>query len=307
MKSGYNGFFGGEDSKPSIPQNVFRGGRIPMRKRMPVLFLSIFLVAFLSAQTTGQVQKFEPTVGQPGKDVIWVPTPFSLIEAMLDMAKATPADYLIDLGAGDGRIAIAAAKRGIRALGIEYNPDMAELCRENAAKDGVSAKAEFRQADIFETDFSGATVLTMYLLPSLNMKLRPTILEMKPGTRVVTHSFLMEDWEPDQSVAVEGRSAYLWIVPAKVEGEWVWAENGGEAVLTLTRTFQKIGGNLKVGSRESSLKNPLLEGDRITFSIDGNPTGTREFSGRVNGDVIRGSMKGSDGKTVEWSAKRKAA
>jgi len=278
-----------------------------MRKKMPVVILSLLLVSLVSAQTTIQAQKFEPTVGQPGKDVIWVPTPISLIEAMLDMAKVTPADYLIDLGAGDGRIAIAAAKRGLRALGIEYDSDMANLCRENAAKEGVSAKAEFRQADIFETDFSAATVLTMYLLPSLNMKLRPTILDMKPGTRIVTHSFLMEDWEPDQSIAVEGRNAYLWIVPAKVEGDWVWSENGGEAVLSLTRTFQKIAGTLKVGSRESSLKYPLLDGDQITFRVDGNPSGTREFSGRANGDVIRGTMKGSDGKAVEWSAKRKAA
>jgi len=278
-----------------------------MRKRMPVLILSLLLISLVSAQTTIQAQKFEPTVGQPGKDVIWVPTPISLIEAMLDMAKATPADYLIDLGAGDGRIAIAAAKRGIRALGIEYDPNMANLCRENAAKEGVSAKAEFRQADIFETDFSAATVLTMYLLPSLNMKLRPTILDMKPGTRIVTHSFLMEDWEPDQSINVEGRNAYLWIVPAKVEGDWVWTENGGEAVLSLTRTFQKIAGTLKVGSRESSLKYPLLDGDQITFKVDGNPAGTREFSGRANGDAIRGTIKGSDGKTVDWSAKRKAA
>jgi phospholipid N-methyltransferase len=274
---------------------------------MPVLMLSLLLISLVSAQTTIQAQKFEPTVGQPGKDVIWVPTPVSLIEAMLDMAKVTPADYLIDLGAGDGRIAIAAAKRGLRSLGIEYDPDMANLCRENAAKEGVSAKAEFRQADIFETDFSAATVLTMYLLPSLNMKLRPTILDMKPGTRVVTHSFLMEDWEPDQSIAVEGRNAYLWIVPAKVEGDWVWTENGGETVLSLTRTFQKIAGTLKVGSRESSLKYPLLDGDQITFKVDGNPAGTREFSGRANGGVIRGTIKGSDGKSVEWSAKRKAA
>ncbi len=278
-----------------------------MKKRMPVLMLSLLLISLVSAQTTIQAQKFEPTVGQPGKDVIWVPTPISLIEAMLDMAKVTPADYLIDLGAGDGRIAIAAAKRGLRSLGIEYDPDMANLCRENAAKEGVSAKAEFRQADIFETDFSAATVLTMYLLPSLNMKLRPTILDMKPGTRVVTHSFLMEDWEPDQSIAVEGRNAYLWIVPAKVEGDWVWTENGGETVLSLTRTFQKIAGTLKVGSRESSLKYPLLDGDQITFKVDGNPAGTREFSGRANGGVIRGTIKGSDGKSVEWSAKRKAA
>ena len=251
---------------------------------------------------------YRPRLRQPGKDVMWLPTPDAMVERMLRMAKTTSADVVYDLGAGDGRLPIVAAKEfGATAVGIEYDPDMANLCRENAAKEGVSDKAEFRQADIFETDFSAATVLTMYLLPSLNMKLRPTILEMKPGTRVVTHSFLMEDWEPDQSVLVDGRNAYLWIVPAKVEGEWVWTENGGEAVLSLTRTFQKIGGNLKVGNRESSLKSPLLEGDRITFSMDGNPTGTREFSGRVNGDVIRGTMKGSDGKTVEWSAKRKAA
>ena len=151
------------------------------------------------AQQAQQVKTFQPEVGQAGKDVVWVPTPQVLVDKMLDMAKVTPSDYVIDLGSGDGRTVITAAKRGARALGIEYNPDMVELSTANAAKEGVSDRAKFMKADLFETDFSQATVVTMFLLPDINLKLRPKILEMKPGTRIVSNSFTMGEWEADES------------------------------------------------------------------------------------------------------------
>src|SRR6266513_2493154 len=160
------------------------------------------LALFLSVTLTGayaRAQQYEPHVGQEGKDVIWVPTPQALVDKMLDMAKVTPKDYVIDLGSGDGRTVITAAKRGARALGIEFNPDMVALSRRNAAKAGLSDKATFVEADIFRSDLSPATVITLFLLTDLNLKLRPTILTLKPGTRIVSNTFRMGDWEPDET------------------------------------------------------------------------------------------------------------
>ena len=168
--------------------------------------------------------------------MIWVPTPQALVDKMLDMAKVTPNDYVIDLGSGDGRTVITAAKRGARALGIEYNPDMVELSKRNAAKEGVSGKANFVKADIFESDFSQATVITMYLLPQLNLKLRPKILDLKPGTRIVSHAFTMEEWTADQTDSVRTAAPrYLWIVPAKVEGTWQLAAGRAHAQAEASR------------------------------------------------------------------------
>jgi SAM-dependent methyltransferase len=180
------------------------------------VFLTLLglLPALLPATAAAQASKeFTPQVGQEGKDVIWVPTPQSLVERMLDMAKAGPNDYVIDLGSGDGRTVITAAKRGIRALGIEYNQDMVDLSKRNAEKEGVGNRAQFMRADIFETDFSQATVLTLYLLPSLNVKLRPTILKMKPGTRVVSHAFSMGDsWPAEKEETADGTQIFLWTI-----------------------------------------------------------------------------------------------
>ena len=245
-----------------------------------------------AAHAQAQNKEFTPSVGQEGKDVIWVPTPVALVQKMLDMAKATTNDYVIDLGSGDGVTVIAAAKRGIRALGIEYNPDMVEHAKRNAQKEGASVggRAEFIRGDIFETDFSKATVLTMYLLPSLNLKLRPTILNMKPGTRVVSHAFTMGDWQADQTENVEGRTAYLWIVPARVDGNWR-IEGGGD--LALRQTFQKIEGT----SGGKAITNAALRGDAISFSVNG-----RDYSGRVTGERMEGSVQGST--SGKWSAAR---
>lgn len=277
-----------------------------MRNRIQTLtFILTVLLALFADPTIAKDQQYQPSVGQEGKDVVWVPTPEELVAAMLDMAKVTPSDYVIDLGSGDGRIVIAAAKRGARALGVEYNPDMVELSKSNAQKEGVSGKANFVCADIFETDFSQATVLTMYLLPELNLKLRPKILEMRPGTRVVSHAFDMEDWTADQTESEDGRTAYLWIVPAKVAGTWTWNTESGDAELTLTQTYQKIEGSLKISGRERPLTNAKLEGARISFAVG--ESQMREYSGRVNGNVIRGVTKLANGPALQWSAQRRVA
>src|SRR5215204_1698158 len=225
-----------------------------MHVRHVVRPLVLALVASLSATSAfGQAtakpapaaaqKPFEPYSGQPGKDVVWVPTPQPLVEKMLDMAKLTPQDFHMDLGSGDGRTVITAAKRGARSMGIEYNPDMVDLSKKNAAAAGVGDKATFMKADLFETDLSKAQVITMFLLPSINMKLRPTILNLKPGTRIVSNTFTMEDWEADETQSVTGDcsswcTALLWIVPAKVEGTWQTPK--GE--LKLTQEFQNISG-----------------------------------------------------------------
>jgi SAM-dependent methyltransferase len=255
--------------------------------------LTLLVAVTVTAQAQAQNKEYTPSVGQEGKDVIWVPTPNELIQKMLDMAKLTPSDIHYDLGSGDGRTVIAAAKRGTKAVGIEYNPDMVELSKRAAQKEGaaIASRTEFIRGDIFETDFSKATVLTLYLLPSLNLKLRPTILNMKPGTRVVSHAFTMGDWQADQTDTADGRTAYLWIVPAKVDGNWR-IDGGGD--LTLKQTFQKFEG----AAAGNAISNGTLRGDAISFTAGG-----RDYSGRVNGDRIEGSVKSSAG-DAKWSATR---
>jgi len=251
--------------------------------------------AAVHAQGAQAAKQFEPTVGQAGKDVVWVPTPQALVEKMLDLAKVTPQDFVMDLGSGDGRTVITAAKRGARAQGVEYNPDMVELSKKNAAAAGVTDKATFVKADLFETDFSKAQVITMFLLPSINMRLRPTILKMKPGTRIVSNTFTMEDWQPDQNETIGGDctswcTANLWIVPAQVDGTWQL----GQGSLMLSQKFQMVSGTLS----GKPITDGRLRGDEITFNV-----GNTKYTGRVNGSAISGTMSG--GGTGAWSAARK--
>jgi precorrin-6B methylase 2 len=239
-----------------------------------------------------QPQSYEPKVGQAGKDVVWVPTSQALVDKMLDMAKVTPQDFVMDLGSGDGRTVITAAKRGATAMGIEYNPDMVELSKKNAAKENVTAKATFMKADLFETDFSKATVITMFLLPDINLKLRPKILNLKPGTRVVSNSFTMEDWEADQTETLTGDctswcTALLWIVPAKAEGTWTTPQGD----LKLTQTFQKLSGTLGTNKVEGK-----MNGDQITLTA-----GKTVYTGKVNGTSIQGTVSGGG----SWTATKK--
>ena len=261
-------------------------------------------------QAPAESKEYVPQVGQSGKDVVWVPTPEALVERMLKLAGVGPKDYLIDLGSGDGRTVIAAAKIGARAMGIEYNPDMVALSVKNAEKAGLGDKVKFIKADIFETDFSQATVITMYLLPALNLKLRPKILDLRPGTRVVSHAFNMEDWQPDQTVTVEGRDAFLWIVPAKVAGTWklgVPAGSGEESWnVRLGQQFQVLSGRAQNGDKSFNLADARLRGANIRFAfVDGNGV-KREFSGQVRGDRMEGTTQTQGGTPVKWSATRVA-
>ena len=266
------------------------------RRRCYLTLLLCLIAAGVSAQPVRKDKEFEPQVGQEGKDVIWVPTPEGLIAKMLDMTKVTAADTVIDLGSGDGRTVIAAAKRGAKALGIEYNPDMVELSKRNAEKAGVAGKANFMKADLFESDFSQATVITMYLLPTINLKLRPKILDLKPGTRIVSHAFTMDDWQADQTESFDGRTAYMWIVPAKVEGSWQLDK--GE--LALNQTYQNVTGTLRGSGNPVAITNGKLRGDQISFSA-----GNTEYTGRVNGNTIEGTMRGAS--SGPWHATRAAA
>lgn len=248
------------------------------------------------AQAQSAPIDYEPRPYQEGKDVVWLPTPQELVDRMLDMAQVTANDFVIDLGSGDGRTAITAAKRGARAMGIEYNPEMVEYSSRAARAAGVADKVRFVKADLFEADFSQATVVTMYLLSSLNLKLRPKILALKPGTRIVSHAFDMGDWNADRTDSTEGRSAYLWIVPAKVAG--IWQLPAGE--LTLGQNFQMIDGGLKSGERNTPITNGKMRGDEISFSAAG-----AEYIGHVTGTRIEGRVK-SGGNTTGWSATLRA-
>ena len=241
----------------------------------------------------------QPQIGQPGKDVVWVPTVPALVDKMLDMAHVTAGDVLIDLGSGDGRTVIAAARRGARALGIEYNADMVELSTQNAAKEGVSAQATFVKADLFDTDLSKATVVTMFLLPDINVRLRPKILELAPGTRIVSNTFTMGDWMPDETTKIEDGctnwcSALLWIVPAKVTGGWKLQQ--GE--LHLKQSYQVVAGTFEAGPASGLVVNGRMRGDQISFLV-----GASQFAGRVSGDVIEGTIT-KDGKATRWKATR---
>ena len=269
--------------------------------RQSSLALLMFVFSACAWSQAQPAQKpFEPFSGQPGKDVVWVPTPQALVDKMLDIAHVTANDYVMDLGSGDGRTVITAAKRGARATGIEYNPEMVELSKRNAEQAGVTGKANFLKADLFETDFSKATVITMFLLPDINLKLRPKILDLKPGTRIVSNTFTMGEWQDDETATASEKedcsyycTAHLWIVPAKVEGAWQMPQ--GE--LALKQTFQMVSGTLKTGGNTVAISNGRLRGDQLSFAAGGS-----QYTGRVNGNTIEGSVKG--GSPGSWSATR---
>jgi precorrin-6B methylase 2 len=249
------------------------------------------------AKPVDKTEEFTPRRGQEGKDVVWVPSPDPLVKTMLDMAKVTPNDVVYDLGSGDGRTVIAAAKRGARSTGVEFNPKMVALSKRIAQQEGVSSKAKFVEGDIFETDFSKATVVTLFLLDDLNVKLRPKILDMKPGTRVVSNTFTMGDWKADQTRTLSDKegctdycTALLWIVPAKVQGKWRLL--AGE--LALTQAFQTISGTLG----GNPISDATLRGDQITFTA-----GNAQYTGRVNGGTLTGTVKSGSG-TTRFTAMR---
>lgn len=265
-----------------------------------IVILFICLNVALYAQEQTQSNGFVPHVGQAGKDVIWVPTPNELVTKMLEIAEVTAKDILVDLGSGDGRTVIAAAKLGAEAFGIEFNPDMVALSTKNALDAGVSEKTKFINTDLFEFDLSKATVITMFLLPEINLKLRPKLLDLKPGTRIVSNTFTMGEWEPDLEASTENNmeswyTALMWIVPAKVEGTWKLED--GE--LSIRQAYQMISGTFKKDGKISNITEGRLKGDNITFSFDG-----AKYTGSVNGTkTMTGSVTTNSAKR-DWSAAR---
>jgi SAM-dependent methyltransferase len=234
------------------------------------VILSLAGLHGVAAQTAPEFgdEIYKPSMGQAGKDVIWIPTPEALVTAMLSAAKVTKDDIVYDLGAGDGRITIAAAKQfGARAIGIEYDADMAELARRNARRAGMDGRVRIITGDIFKESFADATVVTMYLLPDLNLKLRPLLLEMKPGTRVTSHAFNMGDWEADEYMSVDARDAYLWYVPARVEGTWAFKEDGWgtQGTVTLVQRYQRVGGTVTIDGKTQPLLGAALRGETLSF------------------------------------------
>lgn len=239
-------------------------------------------------------EKYEPRVGQSGKDVIWVPTNDAVADAMLKVAKVKPTDLVYDLGAGDGKIAIAAAKNfGATAVGIEYNKEMAELAKRNTERAGVADKVKIINGDIFVEDFSKATVVTMYLLPDLNLKIRPTILKMAPGTRIVTNSFNMGDWEPDDTVGTGYAQGYFWVVPGNAAGKWVLKGMEGSqqaATLELTQRYQRVGGVLNIYGKTQPILGATLVGNRLKFTFLDHSDQSRIIEATLSGNELSGQV-----------------
>lgn len=271
---------------------------------MIAAFLARAFLALCLASPAGVVAQAPgpsgPVPGDVGKDVMWIPSDDVMVTRMLDVARVTARDYVIDLGSGDGRVVIGAARRGARALGVEYSPELVEMSVRRAAQAGVGEKARFVQGDLFRADLARASVITLFLEDENNLKLRPKLLDLRPGTRIVSNYFRMGDWQPDRELMAgvkEGCTAYcvawLWIVPAKVGGGWKLPD--GE--LTFKQSFQMITGTLKAGGRETAVKG-RLNGDRITFKA-----GNAQYTGRVSDDAIKGTVKSGAGAS-EWSAAR---
>jgi len=260
-------------------------------------------------------ESYAPKVGQPGKDVIWVPTPERAVERMLALADVGPDDVLIDLGSGDGRIVIAAARsRGARGYGVDLNPDLVQLAEQRAREAGVSERARFSVRDIFDADLRSASVITLYLLPELNMRLRPVLLKLRPGTRIVANAFDLGEWEADAIDTSTASMLRLWVVPAPVAGRWSWSlQTNGKAQyfeLDMNQQFQRVSGVVALGQQRLRLRNPKLQGDAISFVLleqqRANHGVRTDYFGRVKGNRIEGEVTNSEtGKTTKWIAVRR--
>ena len=260
--------------------------------------LRALAAGFALAASAAAAQDFEPHEGQPGKDVVWVPTRPALVERMLDLASVTARDFVVDLGSGDGRMVIAAAKRGAKALGIEYEADMVALARRNAAAAGVGERAQFVQGDMFQADFSKATVLALFLLPANLRRLTPKFLELAPGTRIVNNTYRMEGWEEETYAEIGGEcfawcTAYLYIVPADVAGAWRLPAG----VIHFTQDIQQLSGTLVLPGGRPLTATGRVKGDRVRFSV-----GLDVYTGRVHADEMTGEASGARG--GYWRATR---
>jgi SAM-dependent methyltransferase len=252
-----------------------------------VFCFALLLAPGLLAQT-----EYEPSVGQPGKDVVWVPTPDTLITQMLRMAEVKPQDLVVDLGSGDGRIPIAAAREfGAHAMGVEFNPDMVALSKRNAQKAGVTDKVKFVEGDIFQTDLSSADVVAMYLLPKLNMELRPKLLALKPGTRIVTHAFDMGDWQYDQRATAEDRHAYMWIVPAQLAGQWRVDLGKQTLELSLEQKYQMLSGRARLGGEPLSISTGRVKGELVQLLLKDAQGRERLFNGQIKNGALSGRLQ----------------
>jgi hypothetical protein len=275
-----------------------------IRRALSTFIFVSFAVCWLQACSVLQPETYVPQRGQMGKDVMWLPTSDDLVLKMLDAAKVGPQDDLVDLGAGDGKIPIAAARQfGARAWGIEYNKDLAALAQRNAQMAGVAERVRIVHGDIFKEDFSKATVVTMYLLEELNAQLRPTILAMKPGTRVLSNTFSMGDWEPDQVIRVTNGTGYFWTVPANVAGLWTLSglDEKGTATLKLDQNFQRLGGSLTLQGKTQNLLGARMEGAALHFSFINADGLLKAVKVLVNGQVLSGEVTGPYG-MVEMQA-----
>jgi hypothetical protein len=263
------------------------------RLAFALVAVALALPGAAQVKTDQAEDTYQPTPGQAGKDVVWVPTPDAMVSRMLEAVKTSKDDIVYDLGSGDGKIPIAAAKQyGAKSIGIEYNPDMAEFARRNVKRAGVENLVNIITGDIFVEDFSKATVVTMYLLPQLNVKLRPIILGMKPGTRVTSHQFDMGDWEPDQHLKVEQRDGFVWIVPASVGGEWALKDESGSlsGTLNLVQRYQRVGGTLALGGKTQPLLGPWIEGDKLGFSYVDSENRLQTIRMNVVGSSMTGTL-----------------
>jgi SAM-dependent methyltransferase len=259
--------------------------------------LAFSVLAACAAAPADTPRDYEPELWQAGKDVVWVPMAKERVEKMLDLAKLTPADFVVDLGSGDGVTVIAAARRGARAMGVEFNPDLVAFSKRQAQRAGVADRTQFVQGDLFQADLSRASVITLFLLDEINVKLRPSLLALKPGTRVLSNTFRMGDWEPDATEPARSDCAnwcwlYLWIVPARVEGTW----RSPEGDLVLKQRYQKVAGSLGAGALPIS--GGRLDGDQLRFTAGG-----AEYRGRVTGEVIEGVVAANGGNRP-WRATR---
>ena len=267
-----------------------------MSRSLRLLTAVIVATAFVRSASAqeAQTKDFVPQIGQPGKDVVWVPSPEETVAKMMDVGQINAQDFVIDLGSGDGRNVIAAAKRGARGLGVEYNPDMVELSKKNAIKEGVADRAQFVRGDMYEADFSKATVLALFLLPSNLLQLRDKIFNLQPGTRVVLNTFGIQDWTPDEQVTLDNCTSwctvYLNIVPAKVGGTWKMPQGGD---LTLTQQYQMVSGSYKTPDGRTVPVSGRLRGNDLTLTAEKQG----DFTGRVSGNAIEGTQRTADGQT----------
>jgi len=282
-------------------------------RRILCASLAAAAIATQAAEQAATEYAFEPVIGMPGKDVVWVPTPPQVVEHMLDLAKLTKQDFVIDLGSGDGRIVLAAARRGARAMGVELNKDLVELSNEEAARQGLSERAQFRVQDIFQTDLSQASVLTTYLLPHLNVKVRPQLLrQMKPGSRVVTYSFHMGAWQPDAVSQVNGLTVHYYVVPAAAMGTWRWQHDGigfaRDYEMDVAQRFQLLSGSARAKNSVAYLRDMKLEGDRITFTLTeeaGSALAQTRYEARIDADTMSGTARtNNQPEPKRWSARR---